>query len=131
MLRQRAPRTVGAIGGAIVSEASTAPPSLGSALAGVAGVPNLSRRNLRVTHTPPMMPPPPPINIKYNYAAFAVVLAVFAWAALSPDDDGFNSLLRGAGYVDDRDDDEDDDEPYESPGYDGRDKAMAGGGASS
>lgn len=79
-----------------------------------------------------MMPPPPPINTKYNYAAFAVVLTVFAWAALSPDDDGFDSFIRGAGYAEDRDDDDkDDDEPYESPGYEGRDKAMAGGGVSS
>ena len=96
---------------------------------GAAPVLALSRRHLRVTHTPPMMPPPPPINVKYNYAAFAVVLIVFAWAALSPDDDGFDSLLRGAGYEDD-DEDDDDDESYDGAGYEGRDKAVTAGSAS-
>lgn len=68
------------------------------------------------------------MNLRYNYAAAAVVLVVFTWAALAPEDDGFNTLL-GTGYDnDDDDDDDDDDEGYDGRGYEGRDKGLAGQG---
>lgn len=90
----------------------------------------VSRRHLRVTHTPPQMPPMPPMDLRYNYAAGLFVVALFTWAALSPDDDGFNTLL-GTGYDEDDDDDGSDDDDgvrYDGAGYEGRDKAMAGAG---
>lgn len=90
-----------------------------------------SRRHLRVTHTPPQMPPMPPMDLRYNYAAGLFVVALFTWAALSPDDDGFNTLL-GTGYDEDDDgSDDDDDVRYDGTGYEGRDKAMAGAGGRS
>lgn len=70
------------------------------------------------------------MNLKYNYAAAACVLVLFTWAALTPEDDGFNTLLR-TNYDDgdeEDDDDMDDDEGYVGPGYEGRDKAVASKG---
>lgn len=53
-------------------------------------------------------------------------MVLFTWAALTPEDDGFNSLLRGGVNDDgDDDDDDDDDERYDGTGYEGRDKALA------
>lgn len=70
------------------------------------------------------------MDLRYNYAAGLFVVALFTWAALSPDDDGFNTLL-GTGYDEDDDDDGSDDDDgvrYDGAGYEGRDKAMAGAG---
>lgn len=55
-------------------------------------------------------------------------MVLFTWAALSPEDDGFNTLLGGSGINkdDDDDDDDDDDERYDGTGYVGRDKALTG-----
>eukprot|EP00903_Cladosiphon_okamuranus_P016635 g15343.t1 len=91
----------------------------------------VSSRNLRVTHTAPQTPPMPPMDLRYNYAAGVFIVVLFTWAALSPEDDGFNTLLSG-GANDDDDDDDDDDERYDGAGYEGRDKALvnsSGGGA--
>eukprot|EP00752_Nemacystus_decipiens_P017536 g15716.t1 len=94
----------------------------------------VSTRHLRVTHTPPQTPPMPPMDLRYNYAAGVFIVVLFTWAALSPEDDGFNTLLGGGVKDDDDDDDDDDDERYDGAGYDGRDKALvnssSGGGAS-
>ncbi|CAB1115894.1 unnamed protein product [Ectocarpus sp. CCAP 1310/34] len=90
----------------------------------------VSRRHLRVTHTPPQTPPMPPMDLRYNYAAGVFIVVLFTWAALSPEDDGFNTLLGGSGMNKDEDEDEDDDddERYDGTGYEGRDKALSGGG---
>lgn len=55
------------------------------------------------------------------------IVVLFTWAALTPEDDGFNTLLGGAGLDDDDEDDDDEDVRYDGTGYEGRDKALAGG----
>ncbi|CAN0236084.1 unnamed protein product [Pylaiella littoralis] len=107
------------------STTTVASPLLGGPVGSLGGL--VSRRQLRVTRTPPQTPPMPPMDLRYNYAAGVFIVVLFTWAALSPEDEGFNSLLCGGMGDDDDDDDDGDDERYGGAGYEGRDKALAAG----